>query len=75
VANILRKAGYAKAPSRAAPTFLLKIMGLFDREVRGMLPLLGKKAAFDNSATFQAPRWRPTPIETSSREMAAALSR
>ncbi len=74
VASVLRKAGYKKVPSRRAPTPVLKIMSLFDREVRGMLPFIGKAASFDNSATFEALQWKPTPVETSFKEMAAAIS-
>ena len=75
VASVLRRAGYAKVPSIKAPSFLLRVMGLFDREARGMLPFLGKKASFDNSATFDVLKWKPTPIETSFIEMAAAISK
>jgi hypothetical protein len=39
-----------------------------------MLPFIGKAASFDNSATFGALEWKPTPIETSFREMAAAIA-
>ena len=74
VANVLKTAGYTKVPSMRAPTFLLKMMSLFDREVHGMLPFIGKRASFDNSATFEVLEWKPTPIETSFREMAAAIS-
>ena len=74
VASVLKKAGYKKVPSLRAPSALLKIMGLFDREARGMLPFLGKAASFDNSATFEALQWKPTPVETSFKEMAAAIS-
>jgi dihydroflavonol-4-reductase len=74
VASVLKEAGYTKVPSRKAPTVLLKIMGFFDREVKGMLPFIGKAASFDNRATFEALQWKPTPIETSFREMAAAIS-
>jgi len=74
VAAILRDAGYRKAPSRKAPTALLKVMGRFDREVRGMLPMVGQKASFDNSATVAVFGWDPTPIETSVRDMAAAIA-
>lgn len=73
VASVLRKAGYNKVPTRRAPTFLLKFMGLFDREARGMLPFIGKAAAFDVSTTLDLLHWKPTPVETSFREMAAAL--
>lgn len=74
VADVLKKAGYSKVPSRRAPTILLKVMGLFDREVRGMLPFIGKIASYDNSETFDVLQWRPTPMETSFKEMAAAIA-
>ena len=74
VAAVLRDAGYRKAPSRKAPTALLRVMGLFDREVKGMLPMVGTKASFDNSATIAMLGWDQTPIETSLRDMAAAIS-
>jgi len=74
VARVLRNEGYSKVPSRQAPNLLLRFMGLFDREARGMGPFLGKKAAFDNRATFELLDWKPTPIETSLKDMAQALS-
>lgn len=74
VASVLRKAGYAKVPSIKAPTFLLKFMSLFDRQLKGMLPFIGKAASFDNSATHSVLGWNETPIETSLKEMAAAIS-
>jgi dihydroflavonol-4-reductase len=74
MASALRSAGYTKVPSRRAPSFLLRFMGLFDREARGMVPFLGQKAALDNRATFELLDWKPTPIETSFKEMARALS-
>jgi dihydroflavonol-4-reductase len=74
LASVLRSAGYGKVPSRRAPSLLLRFMSLFDREARGMVPFLGKKAAFDNRATFELLDWKPTPIESSFKEMAKALS-
>jgi dihydroflavonol-4-reductase len=72
-AEVLRKAGYSKVPSRKAPNVAIRLMSIFDRQARGMLPTLGKKAAFDNQATFDMLDWNPTPMETSIREMAAAI--
>jgi dihydroflavonol-4-reductase len=74
LASVLRGAGYAKVPSRRAPSFMLRFMGLFDREARGMVPFLGTKAAFDNRATFALLDWQPTPMETSFKDMARALA-
>jgi len=74
VAQVLKTAGHTKAPSRRAPTAVLKVIGLFDPQVRGMLPFLGRAASFDNHATFEVLKWQPTPVETSLREMAAAIA-
>lgn len=74
LASVLRSAGYSKVPSRRAPSFLLRLMSIFDSEARGMVPFLGKKAAFDNRATFELLGWKPTPIEASLKEMAQSLS-
>ena len=74
VARVLRSAGYTKVPSIKAPSFLLHLMSLFDRQARGMVPFLGVKAAFDNRATLDVLDWKPTPLESSFREMAKALS-
>ena len=74
LAKILRDAGYSKVPSLKAPTFLLKVMSLFDREAKGMIPFIGKKAALDNSATLKILNWKPTPMANSFKEMAAAIS-
>jgi len=74
LATVLKDAGYSKVPALKAPTLLLKLIGLFDDEVKGMLPFLGKVASYDNSSTFQVLHWKPTPMETSFREMAAAIS-
>ena len=72
--QVLRDAGYPKAPSRKAPNAVIKLMSLFDRQAKGMVPFLGRKAAYDNRSTFDILDWQPTPIETSIREMAASIS-
>jgi len=74
VARVLREAGFTKAPTVRAPSFLLRFMGLFDRNARGMAPFLGRKAVLDNRATFELLGWKPTPIESSFAEMAKALT-
>ena len=73
-AQVLRDAGYPKAPARKAPNLAIKLMSLFDRQAKGMVPFLGKKAAYDNQATFDILGWQPTPIEVSIKEMAASIS-
>ena len=72
-ASVLRRAGYSKVPSRKAPNVAIKLMGIFDREARGMVPSLGKMVSFDNQATFDVLGWQPTPMEASIVEMAASI--
>ncbi|NDH64436.1 MAG: aldehyde reductase [Alphaproteobacteria bacterium] len=75
VAAVLREAGYTKAPKRNAPRVAIKMMSLFDREAKGLLPMIGKRAAFDNQATFDILGWQPTPMDASLTEMAASIAR
>ncbi len=70
VAKTLRDAGYDKVPSRRAPTPLLKVMGIFDKQVRGMLPLLGRRIELDNNATVDLLGWKPTAVNKSVIDMA-----
>ena len=74
VAQVLREAGYSKVPSRRAPNVAIRLMSLFDRQAKGMLPSLGKRAAYDNRLTFDILAWQPTPVDASIREMAASIS-
>ena len=74
ITQVLRDAGFSKAPARKAPTFLLKFMGIFDKQVKGMLPFIGKKASYDNSETFEILEWKPTPMSQSFKEMASAIT-
>lgn len=75
LAGVLKKAGYKKAPSLKAPNFAINLMALFDPEVKGMVPNLGVKIAFDNHETMGLLNWKPTPLELTFTEMAAAISR
>ena len=74
IAKVLRSAGYSKVPSIKAPDFAIRLMSLFDREAKGMLPNLGRRAEFQNRATFDILDWEPTPMEESFREMAATIA-
>ena len=44
-------------------------------DVKAMLPLLGTRAALDNSATIEILDWQATPFEDSVVEMAQAIQR
>ena len=69
VSSILRQNGFKKAPSRKIPTFLLKIMSLFDREARGMVSFVDTSISCDNSRTVTMFNWKPIPLEKTVTDM------
>jgi dihydroflavonol-4-reductase len=75
LAATLRGSGYSKVPSIKAPNFMIKMMGLFDREAKGMVPELGRMISYDISDTVDSLNWEPTPIDKSVLEMAASISK
>lgn len=75
LAATLRAAGYSKVPSIKAPNLMIRMMSLFDREAKGMVPELGRMISYDISDTVDSLNWVPTPIETSVLEMAASISK
>jgi len=74
LASVLRSAGYSKVPSRKAPNFAIKLMALFDSEVKGLAPQLGVRISYDNHATYEILKWEPTSIDVTVVEMARAIS-
>lgn len=73
-AGVLKDAGWSKASTRRAPGVLMRIIGLFDRNVRGMRPYLGHRVHLDNSATLEVLGWEPTPMATSIEDTARSIT-
>jgi nucleoside-diphosphate-sugar epimerase len=48
-----------KVPTRPLPKWLMRVVGLFDAEVRGMLPLLGKHRNASNEKARRLLAWTP----------------
>jgi len=64
ICHVLRQNGFNKVPKMKAPTILIKLMGLFDNEAKGMAPLLGKINRLDSSLTKETLNWEPSiPME------------
>jgi len=42
-----------KIPLRVAPDWLMRIMGMFDKTIKGILPTLGREILLDNSAAAE----------------------
>ena len=63
-----------KSPTRQAPTWLLRVLALFDPAVKGILPQIGTMPEFDASATETDLGVRFTPVQTSIERAAAAVA-
>lgn len=63
VASILKDNGFKKASPRKAPSFIVKFMSLFNREMKGMLPFVDAEVSADISQTEQVFDWKPLPFE------------
>lgn len=74
MAATLRQAGYDKVPKRRAPNLMMKLMGIFDKDAKAMVPFLGIRQTLDNSAAMEILGWEPTPVENTITEMAAGTS-
>ena len=74
VTGILKDAGYKKASTRQAPKFLLKLMSLFDDQVKGLLPMVGERQTVANKEPYEILGWEPTPIDQSLIETAESIA-
>ena len=62
IAQILKDEGgpaARKVPTRSVPSWLMRVMGLFDAEVRGLLPELGKRKNASNDKARRLLGWAP----------------
>ena len=73
VAKTLRSAGYSKVPGREIPQTLIRLLGIFNRELRSMKAFLGKSVHADNSQTISELKWAPRPITETILDTAKAL--
>ena len=63
IAEILKENGYNKVSTKKAPIFMIKLMSLFDREAKGMVPIVGNTVSSDNRETKEIFGWEPTPFK------------
>jgi dihydroflavonol-4-reductase len=73
VAEILLNAGYKGPSNKKAPGWVIRFMGLFDREAKGMAGFLGMHLSADNSKTRDMFGWTPLPFGQSVLESARAI--
>lgn len=75
VAKMLNEHGYKGPSPRIAPSLLLKVVALFDREAQGMKAWLGMNVNADNSKTVELFDWQPRSFSESVLETAEAVSK
>ncbi|MDG1296038.1 MAG: NAD-dependent epimerase/dehydratase family protein [Saprospiraceae bacterium] len=63
LAKIMKDNGYKKVSTAEAPAFILKIVSLFNRDMKGMRAFLGNTIDADISLTKETLGWEPIAIE------------
>ena len=73
VAEVLSNAGYDKIKLKKAPSFMLKLIGLFDNRTKSLVPMLDKFVPCDNSQTVEILNWTPMPWQQAFIEHAKSI--
>ena len=73
VAEVLSAAGYEKIKLKKAPSFMLKLIGLFNNKTKSLVPMLDKYVPCDNSQTVKILNWEPMPWEQAFIEHAKSI--
>jgi nucleoside-diphosphate-sugar epimerase len=63
----------AKVPTRKAPDFLLRLVGLFDRDVGSVAGSLGRKRDYSSTKAQTLLGWRPRPAQDTVLDCARSL--
>ena len=63
LAKIMKANGYEKVSTAQAPAFLLKLVSLFSRDLKGMRAFIGNTIDADISITKETLGWEPIAIE------------
>lgn len=72
MAKTFKQLGYS-VPTAKLPSFIVKLLALFDKQAKGMLPYLGRSVGCDNSQTLKLLDWEPVPIEKTLADMAESV--
>jgi dihydroflavonol-4-reductase len=63
----------AKVPTRKVPDFVLRVVGLFDKELASVTPSLGHKHDNSSAKAQRLLGWRPRPLEETVLDTARSL--
>jgi dihydroflavonol-4-reductase len=76
VADMLRAklgSGAAKTPSRRVPDFVLRLAGLFDKDIASVTSGLGRKHDYTSAKAQSVLGWQPRPVEETILDCAKSL--
>ena len=73
IARVLQQNGYDKVSPKVAPSFLLKLVSLFDSEVRGMRAFLGARITADTEPTQRVFDWQAIEFKKTVLDTAASI--
>ncbi len=71
--NVLKQAGYKKAPTREMPNLVVKFFGLFDPTTRQMAQMIGKEKFTSADKAKKVLGWQPRDAAESLRDTAAQI--
>ena len=63
----------AKVPTRKVPDFVLRLAGLFDRDIASVTSGLGRKHDFSSAKAQNLLGWKPRPVEDTALDCARSL--
>jgi nucleoside-diphosphate-sugar epimerase len=63
----------AKVPTGKAPDILLRLVALFDRDLKAVTDSLGRKHTFSSAKAQSLLGWRPRPLEDTILDCARSL--
>ncbi len=66
-------AAAARVPTRKVPDFVIRLAGLFDRDLGSVTPGLGRKHDFASNKAQRLLGWRPRPLEETVLDTARSL--
>jgi dihydroflavonol-4-reductase len=62
-----------KVPTRNVPSFVIRLMSIFDRSLRRVTPNLGRKRQFSSAKAQRVLGWSPRPVKQSVLDCAESL--
>ena len=72
MSEILRDLGY-QAPTRNIPKWLISILSIFDKEIGGLKPMIGKERNIESSVFPEVFDWELISVKDSARVTAEQL--